>query len=322
MDHFIIQESCSTLRAIGREALQGKWKHVVLGMLVFQGAALIPQIVLTVFFPNAPGVGTLYTFLVSGPLTLGYSIFALNIFRKKEAKISQIFYGFEQFGKSLGVFILIFLIIVLWSLIAIPGVFLAAMVPLLFPLAIAACVPAIVVSLRYEQAFFVLADAPQLRIGECVARSRELMTGNKMKLFLMNLSFIGWMALASIPVFAVAYSQALRLLNSGMMAPIDIMANYSTGADWALMLPAMIPMLWVLAYMMATEAGFYELLCGNLRPGVVQTTAEVIESTVQISQPDFQPLEEGNIIHENPATEHADVKDNAPKINLNKDMHK
>ena len=39
---------------------------------------------------------------------------------------------------------------------------------------------------------FILAEQPELTASEAIARSKELMTGNRWRLFCLHFSFIGW----------------------------------------------------------------------------------------------------------------------------------
>jgi uncharacterized membrane protein len=63
--------------------------------------------------------------------------------------------------------------------------------------------------------FYILRDNPGMTANEAITASREMMNGNKMKLFLLDLSFIGWILL-TIVTFGIAsfwtlpYMQAAR----------------------------------------------------------------------------------------------------------------
>ena len=52
-------------------------------------------------------------------------------------------------------------------------------------------------------AFFILADNPELSAREALKKSEEMMKGHKMDLFVLDLSFIGWLFLVAI-TFGVA----------------------------------------------------------------------------------------------------------------------
>ena len=53
-------------------------------------------------------------------------------------------------------------------------------------------VPGIIKAYSYSMVPFILAENPDMPANEVLNRSREMMDGNKMQAFLMDLSFIGW----------------------------------------------------------------------------------------------------------------------------------
>jgi uncharacterized membrane protein len=60
-------------------------------------------------------------------------------------------------------------------------------------------VPGIIKALSYAMTPYILRDHPELRYDAAIRESMRMMQGNKMKLFLLILSFIGWFILALIP---------------------------------------------------------------------------------------------------------------------------
>lgn len=44
--------------------------------------------------------------------------------------------------------------------------------------------------------YYIALDNPELGANECIERSMKMMKGHKGKLFLLDLSFIGWILLA------------------------------------------------------------------------------------------------------------------------------
>ena len=174
--NIIVTESSQNLRALGRDALAGKWKLAVLGTLLYMVITAVPVIILDMIFGNdithQSGVATLYSILITGPVTLGYAMFAISIFRRRETNPGEVLYGFERFGKSLGLYIVMSIFIFLWCLLLI--------------------VPGIIAALRYSMCFYILADNPNMGIMEALNESKRMMRGNKWKYFCLNLSFIGW----------------------------------------------------------------------------------------------------------------------------------
>jgi uncharacterized membrane protein len=59
-------------------------------------------------------------------------------------------------------------------------------------------IPGIIATLRYSLAFYILRDHPELKPKEALEHSKAIMMGRKGKLFLLGLSFIGWGILAAL----------------------------------------------------------------------------------------------------------------------------
>jgi len=247
----IITESSSNLRALGREALRGKWKVAVIASLVYMIAVFVPVEILNSLFGGEYGfssLASLYSLLITGPFTLGYAMFCISLFRNKNPETAQIFYGFEQFGKAFCLYFMVGLFTFLWTLLFI--------------------IPGLIAAIRYSQAFLILADNPNMPIMDCIAESKRLMNGNKTKFFCMSLSFIGWLILCMFPVIMFSGVIAMSIMMfGGMGAIMTSILSLVLSAGY----------LWVLPYMMVTYVGFYEMLTGNLRPGVIEGAAQIMQ---------------------------------------------
>lgn len=259
-EKIIITEPSSSIRARARNSLEGMWKTAVLGLLIYEAILNIPPLILDrimgypKYIPMFYGseeltidtspLSGIYTFVITGIFSIGIAMFFMSIVRRRQANPVDVFNGFEYALKSLGLFFMTSLFTALWSLL------------LIFP--------GIIAALRYSQAFYILADDPSKNIMQCINESKEMMMGNKSKLFCLYLSFIGWGILASLA------SGIIRVVTDGF---------YITGL-WTdiLILAAEIPMLWVLAYIYATEVNFYEMLKG--RPQA-DTTVEAEYTVVE-----------------------------------------
>lgn len=264
MYNIIITEPSSNLRRLGRNSLAGKWQSAIIATLIYQICITLPALILDQVFgktlaelygnmyydssyefganviagisSSAEKVSTMsgvYVFLVSGAFTFGISLFFLNLFRRRHTEAAQVFSGFEYFFKTLGLFFVMSVFIFLWGLLFV--------------------VPGIIAAIRYSQAFFILADDPGKGIMQCISESKMLMRGNKGKFFCMELSFIGWMLLTTFAVALVS-----NLLEAMIGAGVVMIV-----INWILNLA----ICWVMAYMTATEAAFYEILTGRLRAG-------------------------------------------------------
>lgn len=76
-------------------------------------------------------------------------------------------------------------------------------------------IPGIVKSYSYSMAYFLKIDHPEYTATQAIDESRRIMNGHKMRLFLLDLSFIGWLILGSLcfgigTLWVNAYMQASR----------------------------------------------------------------------------------------------------------------
>jgi uncharacterized membrane protein len=110
--------------------------------------------------------------ILTGPLQLGFAKFILSISRNNESKIDQLFEGFNDFNRAMVSYLTMFLFIFLWTLLLL--------------------IPGIIAGLSYSMTFFILADDPNISASDALKKSKSLMDGRKMDLFLLSLSFIGW----------------------------------------------------------------------------------------------------------------------------------
>lgn len=191
----------SELRARARASLKGNWGKSIGAMLL----AAIPSFVLGIlgtFSRPLEFAGNVMSFILAGMIGLGTVIFFLGLARRQNPPVTDVYRGFDNAGKAFPAYVLMTVITALWTLLFI--------------------VPGIIAALRYSLVFYVLADNPKMRPLDALRRSKQLMVGHKWRLFVLQLSFIGWILLC-IPTLGIG-------------------------------------MLWVAPYMAVTTAHFYEEL--------------------------------------------------------------
>ncbi len=110
---------------------------------------------------------------------IGYTIFLLNTIRRSEPSFGNLLDGFTMLPRFLLLTVLEGLIVGLLSLLLI--------------------VPGIVASYRYRMAIYLLIDHPEMGPVQCLRESARIMKGHKLELFVLDLSFIGWVLLTGIP---------------------------------------------------------------------------------------------------------------------------
>lgn len=127
---------------------------------------------------SSSGLGSLVSFILMGPITLGVVGYFLMLIRKEGPVIEDIFGGFKFFVKSFVLHLLTTVFIVLWSLLLI--------------------IPGIIAALRYSMAYYIMIDNPQLSAFEALEKSKRMMVGFKFERLTLWLSFLGWFLLGVI----------------------------------------------------------------------------------------------------------------------------
>ena len=136
------------------------------------------QVTDTIRITIKSGLPSLAAFLIGGVLQLGYARFLLKQHDGKALDFSDLFSQFDRFGTGFAQNFLRTLYTFLWSLLLI--------------------VPGIIAALSYAMTPFILEEHPELTASEAIARSKALMDGHKMDLFILNLTFLGWDILCAL----------------------------------------------------------------------------------------------------------------------------
>lgn len=165
----MLTENCE-LRATARQSLSNKWGLAVVVSLVYFIVAMGISVI--------PFIGSVAGILIAPPLGYGFVVLFLKGFRGEELEVGKLFDGFKEYGRILGTMILMNIYTFLWSLLLI--------------------IPGIIKAYSYAMTPYVLNDEPELSFNAAIEKSMALMEGKKMKLFLLDLSFIGWILLALI----------------------------------------------------------------------------------------------------------------------------
>lgn len=117
-------------------------------------------------------------FVIGGAVTLGYVKFNLNLVDRKPAGFADLFSEFHRFGAGFLMQLLRGVYVLLWSLLFV--------------------IPGIYASYGYAMTPYILLENPELTANEAIAKSKELMHGNRWRLFCLEISFIGWILLAAL----------------------------------------------------------------------------------------------------------------------------
>ena len=112
-------------------------------------------------------------------------------------------------------------------------------------------VPGVIAAYRYSQAFYILADDPRKSPHQCIEESKQMTMGNKMALFLLDLSFIGWIILAQIPAGVLGSLFAAQ----GITGKVPLFVIQIVG---------LIPTCFLASYMQEAQVVFYDIMTGRL----------------------------------------------------------
>ena len=133
-------------------------------------------------------------FIVGSAVELGYNRFNISLYESSDApKIETLFSRFSYFGNAFSLRLLMFVKTLLWSLLFV--------------------IPGIIAAYRYSMAPYIMAENPDMSASSAIEESKYLMSGNKWRLFCLQLSFIGWYILAIFTagiggIFLIPYVKA------------------------------------------------------------------------------------------------------------------
>mgnify|MGYP000680188774 FL=1 len=158
------------LMANARDSLRGFWGLAIGALIIY----FLVFCVLGLF----PVIGTIATYIIVGPMTVGGVRFTLSVSRKEKPEIGQLFSGFDRFGTHLAAYLLQTLFVCLWTLLLI--------------------IPGIIAALSYSMTYFIIAEDSSISASEAITKSKKMMKGNKWKLSYLGFRFTGWFLLVML----------------------------------------------------------------------------------------------------------------------------
>ena len=145
------------------QVLAGPAMGAAIGVMIF--AALVAFVVVMAI------ILALNAFIINPFVVGGFRFFTKNL--DEEANVSNLGYGFDNNYKNIAITMFFRdLYIILWTLLFI--------------------IPGIVKAYEYRMIPYLLAEDPTMTREQAFAISKEMMTGNKWKAFVLDLSFLGW----------------------------------------------------------------------------------------------------------------------------------
>lgn len=165
------QELKARARAqLGNQIFGSLWMYALL-------ACFIVGAISTAAGSVIPGVGAL---IVIGPMSYGLNYVFLKQARDgQEMQLGDLFKGFtDDFGQTFLIGLMTGIFTFLWSLLFV--------------------IPGIIKAYSYAMVYYIKIDHPEYDWRQCIAESQAMMKGHKGELFMLDLSFIGWLIVGSM----------------------------------------------------------------------------------------------------------------------------
>lgn len=170
----------------------------------------------------------LVSIILGGATKFGYAKFLFKLLNKEEVAVSDLFSEYSRIGSGFVMNLLTGIYLVLWTL-------------LFFPVGI-------VKSFSYALTPYIMAENPNVGANEAITMSREMMNGNKGKLFFLKLSFIGWTFLLGLLAMVLLFPVAVAVVASEVLGVIALLAYF---------LILTVAGMYLITYMETAGAAFY-----------------------------------------------------------------
>lgn len=182
------------IRSNARKALKGHWGTVIVAALIanvfpsvgysssfssddmdftklseLSGTELITTLAI---FGGILLIGLAISLVVSSVISIGYAQFNMDLVDGDDPKISTLFSKVRQLKTAVIANILVFVRVFFGMIFFI--------------------VPGVIALFKYSMTNYIIAENPGIGAREALEKSKKLMKGNKLRFFLLGLSFIGW----------------------------------------------------------------------------------------------------------------------------------
>ena len=123
-------------------------------------------------------VGMAISLFIGNAANVGLARYFIRNVETKPA-FAEAFYGFKvKYFRNIGTMLLVGIKVVLWSLLLV--------------------IPGIIKAYEYAIIPYILADDPEISSKDAFKKAKEMMKGNKWRLFKLNFSFFGWYILCFV----------------------------------------------------------------------------------------------------------------------------
>lgn len=120
----------------------------------------------------------LLALIIGGAIQLGWCDFNTRLIKGEQVRFGMLFGHFHRLWTSICMNVVVGFFILLWSLLLV--------------------IPGIIAAYRYAMVPYLMAEFPELGVMDAMRESKRLMTGNKWRMFCLELSFFGWALLSAL----------------------------------------------------------------------------------------------------------------------------
>ena len=191
------------LKAAAKRQISGKIGILFIITLIIFAISFVAGLLLSLF----PLGGLVVALIITPAFSLSLVRVYLHVTAGGTPEVKDTFSGFDDFWAAFKVTFLVGLFTYLWSLLFI--------------------IPGIIKGLSYSMSMYILAENKGKPALECIKESKAMTEGHKMDLFVLGLSFIGWILLCYITlgiaaIWVLPYMQAtyVNVYNSLKPAPV------------------------------------------------------------------------------------------------------
>ena len=177
------------LKAKAKERIKGKIGILFVITLIIGAISAVSGCLLGL----VPGGGLVATIVITPAFALSTARVYLMVSRGGNPAANDAFSGFDDFFSAFKVTLLTGLYIFFWSLLFL--------------------IPGIVKSYAYSMSLYILAENKGKSARECIKESMAMTDGHKMDLFVLDLSFIGWIYLGVLTL-GIAYIWIIPYYNA------------------------------------------------------------------------------------------------------------
>lgn len=250
-NNYIVREDLGEIRYLSIMHMKDDMMKYILGIVLFYVFVDLVPAVLGFFVPRSyfkvvagdidPKIlaqlpdlafsSFIYAMALGGVLMLGRSLYILRYLRNKQIDYPSILDGVRFFFSATLIYIIQMTVIsVLTMFLVIPG---------------------IIAFYMFRQAFNVLAEDPSRSAMSCLAESRRLMAGNKLRLFQLDMTYIPFVIFGILPLVAFSF-----------MGMPD-MGKYTKLIAILITFILKLPMYHAMGSMFFGQTVFYELMVAN-----------------------------------------------------------